>query len=250
MNNLFTFGCSFTEDFRQFANINNIDKNTRTQYIHRFCDGIPPECWSDVLGGLLNFKVNNFGANNARTSTMIPEESGNSNDHIFNNFCHIVEHINEGDVVIIQWTFMERFLWVDTETNKTVSILPNQYTSIKNKNLMDEILVNKSHHLWFDQLFIKEKLINECAKFKKFNVFFWSMDDKLYKLKKEVTENNSNYLFIKNKVGFKGVVDLLNRYGRTSITNETNNQIQDSHFGKVAHKVLGELIYEDIKGKI
>lgn len=250
MGNLFTFGCSFTEDFKQFADIEQINRNTRTKYIHQFCNGVPPDCWTDVLGKLLDFKVNNFAANNAQNSNLIPDNSGNSNDHIFNNFCHVVKHINEGDIVIIQWTYMERFLWVDENLNKTASILPNQYMSIKNKNLMDEILLNKSHHLWIDQLFIKEKLINECAKYKKFKVFYWSIDEKLYKYKLNIINNNPNYLFLDKLKEFNDIIGMIYGNGGKSITFETNNKIEDSHFGKTAHNVLGELIYNDIKNKI
>ncbi len=250
MSKLFTFGCSFTEDFKHFVDIGNIKTNTRTKYIHEFCGGVPPDCWTDVLGKLLNYDINNFGANNAQYSNLIPDQSGNSNDHIFNNFCHMVNHINEGDVVIIQWTYMERFLWVDDINNRPVSILPNQYSLVKNEELMNQILLNKSHHLWIDQLFIKEKLINEIAKVKKFKVFYWSIDVNFYKLKSEIIKNNSHYLFINKLSDFRDVIDMIYKKGGQSITFETNNKIEDSHFGKNAHKILGELIYDDIKNKL
>lgn len=247
MGKLFTFGCSFTEDFKQFSDINN---NTRTQYIHKFCNGVAPDCWTDVLGKSLNFEINNLGANNAGTHQLIPDQSGNSNEHIFNNFCHMVNHINEGDVVVIQWTFMERFLWIDETHNRTVSILPNQYSSIKNEQLMNEILINKSHHLWINQIFIKEKLMNECADYKKFKIFYWSIDEKFYRLKSEIIKNNPRYLFNNKLNEYKTIIEMIYRNGGKSITHETNNEIDDSHFGKTAHKVLGDFMYNEIKDKI
>lgn len=250
MSKLYTFGCSFTEDFKEFLDIKYIDNVTRTQYIHKFCDGIAPDCWVDVLGKSLNFKIHNLGAINAKSNNLIPDESGNSNDHIFNNFCHMVKYINEGDVVIIQWTFIERFLWVDDVYNKTVSILPNQYSSIKNERLMNEMIINKSHHLWIEQLFIKEKLINECAEHKKFNIFYWSIDDKIYSLKSEIIKNNPHYLFRDKLDEYKSILEMIYKNGGKSISIETNNQIVDSHFGKTAHKVIGDFIYNEIKNKI
>jgi len=249
MNKLWTFGCSFTEDFTHFVDIDQINDVTRTKYIQKYCNGVPPDSWSDVLGKLLNFTTINLAAINASKSDLIPVESGNSNESIFKNFCHVVDKIEKGDVVIIQWTFVERFQWVNTVNERMFTVLPNQYPD-GNKVIFDEIVVNKSHHLWVDELFIKEKLINECAKTKEFNVFYWSIDNKIYSMKYELLKNKSNYLFLDKLDGRNCVLDLVENDGGKDITNETNNEIKDSHFGKSAHRVLGELIYNDIKNKI
>lgn len=249
MSNLFTFGCSFTEDFTHFVDIDVLNYNTRTEYIHKFCEGNPPDTWTDVLGKLLKYNTINLGALNASKSDLTPTISGNSNESIFNNFCHVVNQINHGDIVIIQWSFIERFQWADETYKRMVTILPNQYPNNKS-DVFDEIVINKSHDLWIDELFIKEKLINECANAKGFKVFYWSIDDKIYNRKYDVVKNKNNYLLLNKLTGKNSILDLIYNNGGNAITFETNNQIVDSHFGKSAHKVLGELIYDDIINKI
>lgn len=249
MSTLFTFGCSFTEDFTHFVDMDGLKYITRTEYIHKFCEGNPPDTWTDVLGKLLKYNTINLGALNASESDLIPTFSGNSNESIFNNFCHVVNHINHGDIVIIQWSFIERFQWADESYKRMITILPNQYPNNKS-DIFDEIVINKSHDLWIDELFIKEKLINECANAKGFKVFYWSIDDKIYKRKYDVIKNKNNYLFLNKLTGKNSILDLIYENGGKSITFETNNEIVDSHFGKSAHKVLGELIYNDIRNKI
>ena len=249
MSNLFTFGCSFTEDFTHFVDIDVLNYNTRTEYIHKFCEGNPPDTWTDVLGKLLKYNTINLGALNASKSDLTPTISGNSNESIFNNFCHVVNQINHGDIVIIQWSFIERFQWADETYKRMVTILPNQYPNNKS-DVFDEIVINKSHDLWIDELFIKEKLINECANAKGFKVFYWSIDDKIYNRKYDVVKNKNNYLLLNKLTGKNSILDLIYNNGGNAITFETNNQIVDSHFGKSAHKVLGELIYYDIINKI
>ena len=249
MNTLYTFGCSFTEDFTHFVDIDVLNYNTRTEYIHKFCEGNPPDTWTDVLGKLLKYNTINLGALNASKSDLTPTISGNSNESIFNNFCHVVHHINHGDIVIIQWSFIERFQWADESYKRMVTILPNQYSNNKS-DVFDEIVINKSHDLWIDELFIKEKLINECANAKGFKVFYWSIDDKIYNRKYDIVKNKNNYLLLNKLNGKNSILDLIYNNGGNAITFETNNEIVDSHFGKSAHKVLGELIYNDIRNKI
>jgi hypothetical protein len=249
MNTLYTFGCSFTEDFTHFVDIDVLNYNTRTEYIHKFCEGNPPDTWTDVLGKLLKYNTINLGALNASKSDLTPTISGNSNESIFNNFCHVVNHINHGDIVIIQWSFIERFQWADESYKRMVTILPNQYPNNKS-DVFDEIVINKSHDLWIDELFIKEKLINECANAKGFKVFYWSIDDKIYNRKYDIVKNKNNYLLLNKLNGKNSILDLIYNNGGNAITFETNNEIVDSHFGKSAHKVLGELIYNDIRNKI
>jgi hypothetical protein len=249
MSTLFTFGCSFTEDFTHFVDMDGLKYITRTEYIHKFCEGNPPDTWTDVLGKLLKYNTINLGASNASESDLIPTFSGNSNESIFNNFCHVVNHINHNDIVIIQWSFIERFQWAYESYKRMITILPNQYPNNKS-DIFDEILINKSHDLWIDELFIKEKLINECANAKGFKVFYWSIDDKIYNRKYDVIKNKNNYLFLNKLTGKNSILDLIYENGGKSITFETNNEIVDSHFGKSAHKVLGELIYNEIRNKI
>ena len=109
MSKLYTFGCSFTEDFEPFHR--RLRNNTRTDYIHDFHNGRIPKSWTELLAEKLNIEFSVYGAINCDLE--FTEKFGNSNTSIFFNFIRLVDKIKENDFVIIEWTFLERFIWYD-----------------------------------------------------------------------------------------------------------------------------------------
>ena len=81
-NTLHTFGDSYTEGQR---------------------GGNLPKSWSEILGEKLNMEVKNYGI------------GGNSNPQIFDDVCNKSHEFNKGDIVIINWTYKDRFRWASTE---------------------------------------------------------------------------------------------------------------------------------------
>jgi hypothetical protein len=247
MNNIFTFGCSFTEDFIPFMEKEKIEVNTRTKYIFEFCDGIPPKSWNEILSEKIGFKLNNYGGINATINKEEPLNGGNCNYTIFNNFCEMCNKFQKDDIVIVEWTFMQRFKWVYTDINKIVSILPNWYPENVKKETMDDIVINRSHTLWIDELFIQMKLMDELAKIKKFKLYYWSIDKTIYDYKFDEIINNNKFLLSDLIKKNSGVMDLVFKNGGNTIFFETNNKINDYHFGKIGHEVLGNLFYNYLK---
>jgi hypothetical protein len=247
MSNLYTFGCSFTEDFIPFAKKEDIELNTRTKYLYEFCDGEIPESWGEIISKKLNYNFLNYGGINANLNKKEHLRGGNCNFTIFNNFCELSNKFQENDIVIVEWTFMERFKWVLMDCNQMKSILPNSYPENVDKRTMNDIIVNRSSNLWIDELFSQMKLMDELSKIKNFKLFYWTIDKRIYDHKFDEIINNNKFLLsdvIKKNIG---IMDLVFRNGGNTIFFETNNKINDYHFGKIGHEVLGNLFYNYLK---
>ena len=105
------------------------------------------------------------------------------------------------------------------------------------------ILVDRSHPLWATQIYEWENLIEELAKSKKFNVFFWSSDSKIIYSEPEEWKNKKKYLLPKAK---DGVISYVIKSGGKTVIMETKNEVQDVHLGEIGHKKQAELFYENI----
>ena len=246
MAKLYSIGCSFTEDFEPFYN--DIKYSLRSEYMYNFLGGRIPKSWTELLADKLNIQHKVYGAVNCDLT--YPIKLGNTNSSIFYNFCRITNDIQQNDIVIIQWTFLERFLWYEKNTDLIVNVLPNQYPNVElSKDFFDQIIFNKSNSLWYEEIRNYEKIINELAKAKGFEVYFWSIDDKYYEYFADYITNNKQYFLsdlIKKPYYFLNIVK---SHGAKTIDDETNGLIKDSHFGEIGHQVIANLFYKHIKNE-
>jgi hypothetical protein len=248
MSNLYTFGCSFTEDFTPFTKKEDIELNNRTKYVYEFCNGAIPKSWVDIVAEKMNLKLNNYGAQNAVFNKKENLSQGNCNFTIFNNFCELSQKFQENDIVIVEWTFMERFRWANP--NQMVSILPNWYPQHVNKNTMDDIVINRSSNFWINELFSQMKLMDELSKIKNFKLYYWTIDKRIYEYKFDEINNNNKFLLSNILNKGEGIMDIVFKNGGNTIFFETDGQINDYHYGKVGHKILGDLFYNHIVNNI
>ena len=237
MNTLFTFGCSFTEDFREVPN------NTgQSVYVRDYLKGEIPDAWPTVLSKLLGFNVENYG------------KGGSSNYEIFDRICSHCDEFKKDDIVIIGWTGVNRFRWANFDEDKWNHIIPNHNSKIHNEvyitnNTLNEILVNREHDLYVDEIYKFQKMIDQLSKSGGFTVYYWAMDNRLI--------NNLSSDLLKDKKYICGeaigqdvsIPKLINMYGGKTIVDETNNLIIDYHYGKTGHQVQGELFYKHIKNE-
>lgn len=239
MNKLWTFGCSFTEEFIDVPKENC----TRWEYIDKFLNGNPPPTWVTILANRLGYAPMNRGASSGWSG------EGNCNDGIFNNICHYSNEFKKGDIVIVEWTFLERFKWVNIKYDKMNTVLANQYSEDASKEVMDELVVNKSHYLWVDELFIKQKMLQTLSEIIGFDLYYWSVEDTYYRRKFDEIKNNKQYLlsgdFTQHRLERWVIGKTYDNHGM-NITTETNGVVQDSHLAKSGHEVLGNLFYKDI----
>jgi hypothetical protein len=244
MSKLYTFGCSFTEDFEPFYS--KIVYSSRSQYIHEVLGGRIPKSWTEVLAEKMNIDFQVFGAVNC--DLMFPIKLGNTNASTFYNFTRLCKEIKKNDIVIIQWTFLERFLWYNKHIESIINVLPNQYPYEDDipKEVFEEIIYNKSNLIWYQEIYNYEQIIKELAIAKGFDVYFWSIDNRYYEYFENDIKGNKQYLIIdliKDPFYFLAVAK---QHGAKTIEDETNGKIKDSHFGEIGHQIVADLFYKHI----
>lgn len=225
MSNLYTFGCSYTEDYNL--------SNSYLEY-KKYRGGILPDVWPKILGDHLNKETHNFG------------KGGIGNLQIFMDFCHFCNHFKENDIVIVGWTRKTRFRWADND--KWIHLMGSDKDmnciTLKTHN---EILVNRTNNLYIKEIYTLEKIMIEIASLKKFKIYFWSSDcDIIYKDKSE----NDIYLLNEYKKEFFEftpftLIKVENNQIPT-IEYETNGEIKDNHLGEEGHKIQARLFLNHI----
>lgn len=246
MAKLHTFGCSFTEDFTPFYNDTKL--NHRTNYMHSFLGGRIPKSWTELLAEKLKLEFSINGAVNCDLKHS--EKYGNTNLSIFLNFCRESENININDSVIIEWTFLERFLWYDKSINGFLSVLPNQYpTDELSNDFFDQLIYNKSNVKWYEEIKNYEKIIKQLAQAKGFKIFFWSIDERYYQYLQYESIIKDDYLLYDIIKNTNSILRIIKNRGGKTIEDETNGEIKDSHFGEIGHQVIADLFYKHISNE-
>lgn len=267
-NKLWTFGDSYTAGI-----LPDIDHFTPyVEYLK--CLGISkeefPECWGYQLAKKLNFEYETVSV------------GGSSNEEIFNNICTKSSEFKKGDIVIINWTYLNRFLWA----------LPKELWDLNNKGgfpmgkfrraginvHIDEILEkigtketyemvgsNNSMDSWIEIVLNYEKIIDSLAKSVGFDVYYWATEHKIHSyLGKEYNQRK----YICNDIAREYIEDglptfrnldnfpvelimmAMKRYGASSISDETGGLVDDRHhFGIRGNEVQSELFYSWIMNK-
>jgi hypothetical protein len=92
---------------------------------------------------------------------------------------------------------------------------------------MEEMLVNRSHPLYFTELLSLIDLIRFALI--EYNVYFWSICDPIIKEPGIINLTKMGYVYKNGNM--------------TNITQETNGVVDDGHFGEKGNRVLAELFY-------
>ena len=256
-NTLHTFGDSYTEGQPEDC--------TYPPFIEwkKLRGGNLPKSWSEILGEKLNMEVKNYGI------------GGNSNPQIFDDVCNKSHEFNKGDIVIINWTYKDRFRWAATEFHfdgapqypdennnpldnwRRMSVSNDQLDDFKHikRNTKDEIIKNRTSHLYSDEIYNYENLIEQYSLSKGFDVYFWSTDNDIIinlsetKLKQKKYILNDLFVMGKYKTYHHAgeFMSMFIEMGGQTIFTETNTIVNDNnHFGELGHKVQAELFYEYI----
>jgi hypothetical protein len=255
MRTLHLFGDSYTEG-------HNLDltfppyKEWKT-----YRGGELPLCWGDLLSEKLNMKMNNWAI------------GGMSNSEIFQTICKHSHEFKKNDIVIINWTYPNRFRWVVRLEKqrqyvwRRLGANPSD-GSIISEQTRNDISTNKILPPYIDEVYEHENLISEYSKSKNFEVFFWSADvdiinnlpiERLYNNKYILHEQiNKLPLNIDDKTPHIGIAriemkrtifDVFYPYGAMTIGEETNWEVLDNHLGEKGHLIQSELFYKYITEK-
>ena len=231
MNKLHTFGCSYTQDFID----NKIDA-----YIDycNFRGGTFPLTWSEVLSSKLNFSLKNYG------------RGGGGNNLIFQTLCNNIEKIEKGDIVIIQWTYIHRYMWVSFEYDNWTNLGAGSLNgdTVISESTHEEITHNRTHPLYVGQIYEWMKMIDKISNLVGFDVYYWSADRYVLYPSDNREKRNKKYL-LGNLIipSHETIFYEIFKLGGETIQKETNGLIKDLHFGETAHKIMGDLFFDHIK---
>jgi hypothetical protein len=239
MSTLFTFGCSYTEDFeRVIESTKNSDfVPAQRKYVENHLDGRIPKSWPQILSENFNLQLKNYGV------------GGMSNYQIFEEVCEHCNEFKEGDLVIIGWTHVTRFRWAFE--NETWSSIFSDFTEttshLMSKITHSEILVNRTNKSFVNELYQYQKLIEQFSKLLGVELYFWSSDDNIIYKENEQFIADKKYLLNNLISDKKNVFNIIQKNGGKTINEETNSEIPDNHLGESGHRVQAELFYKHIK---
>jgi hypothetical protein len=238
MRTLWTFGCSFTAEYFPVGYPNILSAYDEFK---KFRGGTLPDVWPTILSKKLNYDIKNCGI------------GGASNYNILKQFINVLDNINEGDILIFGWTQLLRFSVVNEKEDRFNEMLPQQSYHVNvgfSKITIDEILVNRSHPLWAEEIQNWIKFINDYCKLKNVEVFHWNSDELIFDMDSKFI-NDKNYILPPKEKHFK-ICSLINYISyffdpHLTIKNETGNKVNDLHLGEHGHIKQAEYFYNHIK---
>jgi hypothetical protein len=125
----------------------------------------------------------------------------------------------------------------------------NNDPEIIDENTLNDILINRTHKLYIEQIYDFEKVIEALSKYIGFKLYFWSADNQIIypneKINRQAKYIASEYVK-KDETIFN---EVFRRNGKR-IFEETDGKIDDNHFGESAHRILSEIFYSHIKEKL
>lgn len=231
MNTLWIFGDSFSIEY-----VDNLHENHKRYMQLKNINEITT--WPKFLGDKLNYQVKNLA------------KGGTSNYEIFQNFCDNSDVICENDIVIIGWALVSKFRIsynnkfenIGNEINGSINMVSKE-TLIQIQENRKKTYDNKRDR-WAEEVYLWENSIRTLSKLKNFKTYFWTAEEPrlIYNLSEE-EKKNKNYLCAESK---QKLITYLNNLGCTSMSDETDGIVGDSHFGIEGHTKQAEIFYNII----
>lgn len=235
MKTLWVFGDSFSTNFDYDNLHDNHKKYMEIMGVNEI------KTWPILLAEKLKCQLKNLS------------KGGDSNYQTFQTICDNCHEIKEGDIVIVGWGLITKFRI--SYNNQFVNVHPNggvkDYGTLS-KETIQEILDNRLKNFRYsgkrdryaEEVNMWEKVIHTLSKNKKFDVYFWnSEEERLIYCEPTDFKNKLNYLC---KVSTEPLINYLRKNGCTTIQDDTNNLISDTHFGIDGHKTQAQIFYSNI----
>lgn len=226
MSTLYVFGDSFTQGHH------NLETYPAYDEFKKLRGGKLFDLWSQILANKLGFDLKNYG------------NAGASNDDIFSFICDNIIRVKSGDIVIINWTFITRFRWVDSDGKwRTIHGGPDYSIS---ESTRKETLINKFNSKWESIIYQYENIIDVLSKSVGFNVYYWSAENNL--IYNSPNKNLKKYIISELINPGETLFHEIFRRGGKTIEEESNYTIGDIHLGESGHKIQGNLFFNYISG--
>jgi hypothetical protein len=235
-NTLWTFGCSFTAEYDPVGS-----PTLRTKYddYKDWRGGNLPKSWPTLLSEMMDYNVKNFG------------KGGSANQSIFWKFIEEHKNFKKGDLIIIGWTSILRFVAYNERDKCMNNMLPTFINTnvghILSDQALTEIFNNRSHAEWSIELCRWISLINSFCKLSEIKILHWSSDS--FFLDKYIDKNDVDS-FIRTPRGSLDVFEFsggLYSDGKRSIKDETSDEVMDLHNGELGHLSQARYFHEFIK---
>lgn len=218
---LWIFGDSFSDRFSDYDVVKYHDSDYRVRY-HKW-KGYSPLSYGEVISKELGCDIE------------ILSSAGSSNTEIFHTFISKMDEITEGDLVIVNWTYLNRFR-IANDNNEFDKVMiqagcksPNSLINIKS---LEEIGVNRdSHTIYYKEVSDYSKVIKKICN-NKIYTFIWTFMNHSEKMDKYIKEFYEEVKSINNL---------------ETITQETLGIIVDGHYSEYAHQQLADEILKNIK---
>lgn len=246
---LFVFGDSHTEGYKNDLGFPPY-KQYRKYLGVKNSKQLPP-IWSELLAEKLNIPSHNHA------------KGGSSNHEILLRFSNICHEIKKDDIVIINWTHVQRCLWVTEPESEDIenyitSISP--YQNHQNdrawlfKDAYDIISINRMHFSWTYEVLYYQNIIDTISNLIGFKTYYWFTDDYLYDNFKKIENVNQDKYLLNDLISTYNPntntkkyqcipFNIIQQYGGTTLYDETLFVEDNIHLGGDGHKVQAELFY-------
>jgi hypothetical protein len=248
MNTLWIFGDSFSWDYKIRLEHNNIDKSTDStwKYIQEHLNGNIFDSWGEIVSKELNMNYRNYASyqTNIRLKNLGSGPTNNNNINLLNHFC---SEFKQGDIVIFGFTHISRFEWANKEGH-IITFLPSD-DDYQSKEIIEQILVNRDEvpYYRYDTL-QKLKSIETLSNLVGFDLWYWDWSNSFTPLVVEEKIPKDRWIFFQEDPTYIGYEHMMiYKYGVGNIGWETDNKIVDGHFGKMGHRIHGDILSKFLK---
>jgi hypothetical protein len=178
--------------------------------------------WSEIVGEQLGMLVENHAV------------GGVDNSSIMEKFSQNADNLNNGDVVIVNWTNISRFrIPINTDFSYVVpNCIPPELLEhgIFTEEEIKKVIVSRNHPLFQVEVNMWSNLINEFCKLKNITTIFWGICD------------FQSYFFVH-------LYDLNNIPGGLRIVDDFP-ELDDHHFSLNGHKIFAEKVIQRLQSNI
>jgi hypothetical protein len=234
---LWTFGCSFTAEYHP---VGHPGQRSKYDDYKDWRGGNLPKVWPSVLAEMMDYDVKNCG------------EGGAANQTIFWKFIEEHKNFKKGDLVIIGWTSLLRFVAYNERDGHMNNILPSfintQGTHIFSDDTLVEVFGNRSHPAWNHELWKWVSLINTFCDMSGVKILHWNSDGAFFH--KDYIDKDQVDTFIRTPDGSLDVFEFSRRLysdGKHTMEFETFGHVMDLHSGEIGHLSQARYFYEFIK---
>jgi hypothetical protein len=215
--NLWVFGDSFSVPFHKMGN--------DCQYL-TYQENVP-KIYSEIISDKLNYNLKDMSV------------GGCSNYTIFHTFIKVIDLIGPDDILIFGWTQVIRFR-VASKINNFYDVLIAVAPQMSDMtdfsiNVLNQLNINHSEKsIYFDELCDFIKIINKITS--KNKTLHWTWVEPTKQIDIDVNQYEKKYYEL--LVPFK-------KY--KTVRQETNNKIDDFHYGGDGHNDLANDLLEKLK---